>query len=36
MDYLARDCRNVANWFRARGLDVDGDALLAELMAYAW
>ena len=36
MDYLARDCRNVASWFRARGLDVDGDALLAELIAYAW
>ena len=36
MDYLARDCRNVASWFRARGLDVDGDALLADLVAYAW
>jgi RIO kinase 1 len=36
MDYLARDCRNVANWFRARGLDVDGDALLADLVAFAW
>ncbi len=36
MDYLARDCRNVASWFGARGLDVDGEALLAELMAYAW
>ncbi len=36
MDYLARDCRNVAGWFRARGLDVDGDALLADLLAYAW
>jgi RIO kinase 1 len=36
VDYLARDCRNVASWFRARGLDVDGDALLADLVAYAW
>lgn len=36
MDYLARDCRNVAGWFRARGLDVDGDALLSDLLAYAW
>jgi RIO kinase 1 len=36
MDYLARDCRNVASWFRSRGLDVDGDALLADLVAYAW
>jgi RIO kinase 1 len=36
MDYLARDCRNVASWFRTRGLDVDGDALLADLVAYVW
>lgn len=36
MEYLARDCRNVATWFRARGLDVDGDELLADLLAYAF
>ena len=36
MDFLARDCRNVATWFAARGLDVDGEALLGELIAYAW
>jgi RIO kinase 1 len=36
MDFLARDCRNVATWFRSRGLDVDGDELLADLLAYAW
>ncbi|GAA2095243.1 RIO kinase 1 [Microlunatus panaciterrae] len=36
MDYLARDCRNVSQWFKARGLDVDGDSLFAELVAYAW
>ena len=37
MEFLARDCRNVANWFRSRGLDdVDGDALLADLVSYAW
>ncbi len=36
IDFLARDCRNVANWFRGRGLDVDGDELLADLVAYAW
>ena len=36
MDYLARDCRNVANWFGSRGLDVDGDALLADLISFAW
>ncbi len=36
MEFLARDCRNVAGWFRSRGLDVDGEALLGELVAYAW
>jgi RIO kinase 1 len=36
MEYLARDCRNVATWFRARGLAVEADALLADLMAYAF
>jgi RIO kinase 1 len=37
MDFLARDCRNVSNWFRSRGLDdVDGEALIADLISYAW
>ncbi len=36
MDFLARDCRNVAAWFHARGLAVDADSLLADLVAYAW
>ena len=36
MDFLARDCRNVACWFSARGLDVDGEELLGDLLAYAW
>jgi RIO kinase 1 len=37
MDFLARDCRNVANWFHSRGLDdVDDGALLADLISYAW
>jgi RIO kinase 1 len=36
MDYLARDCRNMAGWFAARGLDVDGEELLADLVSYAW
>lgn len=36
MDFLARDCRNVATWFAARGLAVDGDELLADLLASAW
>ena len=35
MDFLTRDCRNVARWFAARGLDVDGDELLADVLAYA-
>jgi RIO kinase 1 len=36
IEYLARDCRNVTTWFRARGLDVDADELLADLLAYAF
>lgn len=32
-DFLLRDCVNVCTWFRARGLDVDADALFAELLA---
>ena len=37
MEFLARDCRNVATWFRGRGLDdVDGEALLADLVSFAW
>ena len=37
MEFLARDCRNVATWFRSRGLDdADGEALLADLVSFAW
>lgn len=36
VEFLARDCRNVCDWFRRRGLDVDSDTLLAELVAQAW
>ncbi|MEJ7628606.1 MAG: RIO1 family regulatory kinase/ATPase [Nocardioidaceae bacterium] len=36
VDFLLRDCRNVCQWFVARGLDADADALLAELLAQAW
>jgi RIO kinase 1 len=36
VEFLARDCRNVATWFAARGLDVDGESLLADLLAYAF
>jgi RIO kinase 1 len=33
MDFLARDCRNVCTWFTARGLPVDAEELLGELVA---
>ncbi|MGI8456834.1 MAG: serine protein kinase RIO, partial [Propionibacteriaceae bacterium] len=36
MEFLARDCRNVCRWFVARGLEVDADALLAELVAAVY
>jgi RIO kinase 1 len=36
VDFLLRDCRNVCQWFVSRGLDVDADELLAELLAQAW
>lgn len=34
--FLLRDCQNISAWFRSRGLDVDGDELLAEVIAEAW
>ena len=36
LDFLARDCRNVATWFSSRGLEVDADTLLGEVVAHAW
>jgi len=36
MEFLLRDCRNVCSWFVSRGLDVNADELLAELVAQAW
>jgi RIO kinase 1 len=36
VEFLHRDCRNVCQWFISRGLDVDPDELLAELLAQAW
>jgi RIO kinase 1 len=36
MEFLARDCRNVCTWFTARGLELDAEALLGELVAYVW
>ncbi|MFI2363866.1 serine protein kinase RIO [Promicromonospora sp. NPDC019610] len=35
-DVLLRDCRTVSDWFVARGLDVDPDALFADLLAQAF
>jgi RIO kinase 1 len=36
MDFLHRDCRNMCRWFQARGLEVEPDDLLSELVAQAW
>lgn len=36
VEFLARDCKNVCQWFVSRGLDVDPDELLSELLAQAW
>ena len=36
MDFLMRDCTNVCNWFRSRGLDVDEHELYGELLASAF
>ena len=36
VEFLHRDCRNMADWFVRKGLDVDADALLAEVLAAAW
>ena len=36
MEFLARDCRNVSTWFALRGLEVDADELLGDLVSYAW
>jgi RIO kinase 1 len=36
VDFLLRDCRNICRWFNNRGLPVDEQELLAELLAQAW
>ncbi len=36
MDFLMRDCHNVAAWFTARGLDVDEHALFGDLLTAAF
>ena len=35
-EVLLRDCRTVCAWFTARGLDVDPEALFADLLAQAF
>ena len=35
LDFLMRDCHNVCSWFVGRGLDVDEDALFADVLAEA-
>jgi RIO kinase 1 len=36
VEFLQRDCRNVCSWFASRGLEIDPDELLSELLAQAW
>jgi RIO kinase 1 len=36
MDFLLRDCANMCQWFRARGLAVDEQELFGDLMAHAF
>lgn len=35
-ELLQRDCRNMCTWFTSRGLAVDSEELLGELIASAW
>lgn len=36
VDFLHRDCRTMAEWFVRRGLQVDAEVLLAEVLSAAW
>ena len=36
VDFLQRDCRTMAEWFVRKGLPVEADVLLAEVLAAAW
>lgn len=36
VEFLHRDCVNMAQWFSGRGHHVDADELLADLLAHAW
>ena len=35
-EFLMRDCHHMCTWFRRRGLDVDEEALFAEVVAHAY
>lgn len=35
-DLLHRDARNISTWFTSKGVDADGEALFAELLAVAF
>ncbi len=35
-EFLLRDCTTMCDWFRRRGLDVDGAELFGEVVAQAW
>jgi RIO kinase 1 len=36
LDFLMRDCHNVSTWFVRRGLDVDEDALFADVLTQVY
>jgi len=36
VDFLQRDCTNVAQWFTTKGHPVDADELLADVLGHAW
>jgi RIO kinase 1 len=36
LDFLMRDCTNVCDWFKARGLDVDEHQLFGDVVAHAF
>ena len=36
MEFLQRDCTNMASWFTSRGFAVDEGELFADLLGYAW
>lgn len=35
-EFLYRDCTNMANWFAAKGLAIDGEEFYSDVVARAW